>query len=191
MLPGEIASIGRDYYVQQGVLIFFISFFWVILAGWIAGVGRRRKGLSWGGLFWLGFGSSAVLSGAITVAMPEVYHPDETVECPSCSTRLRFLANTCHGCGQKLTPNLPIGQDTVNRAAAWNARLKWLPLLVTVLGALAVTLLLIQSDENFAKTAYLVPIAFALLGIGAALWAVMHMRRKLVNDLYAELVRTV
>jgi hypothetical protein len=122
--------------------------------------------------------------------MPETYHPDETVECPACSSRLRFLANTCHGCGQRLTPNLPIGQDTVNRAALWNARLRWLPLVVTVLGVLAVVLLLIQSDENFVKVASLAPVSFIVLGIGAALWVVMFMRRKLVNDLYAELVRT-
>jgi hypothetical protein len=147
----------------------------------------RRKGRTWASMFWVGVLISPLISGVIVAAVTEVYHPDELVECPTCSTKIRFNAKKCLACGQTLTPNSEVGRDIVNRTATWNVRFKWVPHIVTAIGAIWVVISLVVDDAALLKDLPALAAGWLVLGVGASLWVVARFRQRMLDDLYFEL----
>lgn len=177
----------HELFFQVGLVLLVVTFIWWSASAFIATY-ARRKGRSWNAMFIVGILTTPITSGTITTAIASTYHPDENVECPTCSTQIRFKAEMCSQCGQTLRPNKDVGQDIVNRTAKWNEWLKWVPLAVTIIGAIWVIAGLVQDDGKLTQSFVPLAIGWILLGIGASLWVIKHVRRKLADDLYFELV---
>lgn len=173
----------HEMYFKIGLVIFLIAFIWWSSSGYIATF-ARRKGRSWNAMFIVGIVASPLISGTITASIATVYHPDEHVDCPTCASRIHFNASKCSECGQLLTPNRSIGEGIVGETERWDNRIKWIPLGVTILGAIWVLYGLIQDDAKLMESFGQLLLGWLILGIAAALWVVKYLRTKLARELY-------
>lgn len=152
----------------------------------IIGNYARRKGRTWVSFYFISMWSP-IIAGTIVATMSEVPHPDEMVVCPKCSERIRHSASACPQCGQQLTPNSVIAEDLVLDSLDATKKLRMLAIILSAVGALAVILSLVQSDENLATNSTPVILAFVLLGLGVSFFLMKPTRQILATEIAAQL----
>lgn len=160
---------------------------WFFASAVVARYGRR-KGRTWGSVFWVGLLIGPIFSGAIVAFISETVHPDEKVVCPKCSSKIRHTSRACAWCNQPLTPNAQIGADVVFRTMKVSERLRLAALVVTGAGALGVLITMFLSDVAFAATLPFVSFLWGVLGVGVGLLLVNEVRKGMVAELSNELL---
>lgn len=143
----------------------------------------RKKGRTWASFYFISVGVTPLLAGVLVATVPECLHPEEAVSCPECAGRVRFTAQACGACGQKLSPQPELGELILNRARVNTNRIRWSGYVVAAVGLIGVVISLFLSAQDLLKNPLLWELFWVLLGIGIALMLMVPIRRFSASEL--------